>query len=197
MCSFHYVSDISGYTEVLYHPKTVLLLSAFMLLRFFLIFIIDVFRFLAPTAAPESFTVTNKSASSLQLNWLLPPKEKTHGVIRHYLIRYRVVNCSNGKDISAGWNETTVRSNLTTTIIGKLSFWTCYDVNISAVTVGEGPFANQKKKRTSEHGMLFIFILLDSILLLMYQKVLPLCLFFWHVQEDIEKGMPASLDLCI
>ena len=23
MCSFHYVSDISGYTEVLYHPKTV------------------------------------------------------------------------------------------------------------------------------------------------------------------------------
>ena len=23
MCSFHYVSDFSGYTEVLYHPKTI------------------------------------------------------------------------------------------------------------------------------------------------------------------------------
>ncbi len=26
MCSFRYVSDISGYTEVLYHPKNVLLI---------------------------------------------------------------------------------------------------------------------------------------------------------------------------
>ena len=27
MCSFHYVSDISGYTEVLYHSKTILRFS--------------------------------------------------------------------------------------------------------------------------------------------------------------------------
>ncbi len=29
MCSFHYGSDFSGYTEVLYHPKTVLNLLSF------------------------------------------------------------------------------------------------------------------------------------------------------------------------
>ena len=33
MCSFHYGSDISGYTEVLYHPKTVLQESKSVLLR--------------------------------------------------------------------------------------------------------------------------------------------------------------------
>ncbi len=31
MCSFHYVSDISGYTEALYHPKTVQLEGPFLL----------------------------------------------------------------------------------------------------------------------------------------------------------------------
>ncbi len=120
--------------------------------------------FVAPTASPGNFKVVNGSSSSLRLSWDEPPSGETHGSIRHYVVYYRVVNCSTGlvEDNSIGWNITTVGESKRSVNINGLSYWTCYDVKIAAYTVGEGPFANVKKVRTSENGMVNFCILILS-----------------------------------
>ena len=124
------------------------------------------FSALAPTAEPQSFEVTKSSlqlkqslvSSSLQLKWEPPQEKLTHGIIRYYVIKFRVVDCSTGSS-DAVWNITTVKSEFRNTTIGGLLFWTCYDVEIAAVTVGTGPFASKKKVRTSENGKLYFLLL--------------------------------------
>eukprot|EP00794_Sanderia_malayensis_P003700 gene3700-4220_t len=108
----------------------------------------------APTSAPRNFTVTNESATSLSLIWESPITSELHGFIRYYLIKYTTVECGTGAEVNATivWKNLTVGSTLKNVSIGNLTFWTCYSVNISAVTVGEGPFANFRKMRTSEHA---------------------------------------------
>ena len=48
--------------------------------------------------------------------------------------------------------EKTVGSNNHSVILDKLKFWKCYEVNVTAVTVGEGPYASDNETRTSENG---------------------------------------------
>eukprot|EP00794_Sanderia_malayensis_P014331 gene14331-15822_t len=108
----------------------------------------------APTAAPRSFVVTNSSATTLSLTWEAPLVSDLHGWIRYYLIKYTTVNCVTGAEhnASVAWNYFTVDSTSRTVSISNLAYWTCYSVNISAVTVGEGPSANVNRVRTSEHA---------------------------------------------
>ncbi len=114
---------------------------------------------LAPTAKPQSFKVTNTSSSSLHLKWEPPQEKLTHGNIRYYVIKFRMVDCSTGSSDATIWNITTVKSELRNATIGGLLFWTCYDLQIAAVTVGQGPFASKNKVRTSENGKICILII--------------------------------------
>ncbi len=128
--------------------------------------------FQAPTAAPQNFTVRNTSSSSLELNWDPPPPEYTNGIIRHYLVQYRRVHCDyysaindtvgNTTVAENTWNIITVDESLRSVNLTNLKYWSCYDVQIAAVTVSEGVFARINNTRTSEHGKL-IFSVLFSI----------------------------------
>ncbi len=112
------------------------------------------FSFTAPTAPPQNFMVANDSSSSLVLSWIPPLADRRHGLIRKYVIKYRVVGCSDGAARDSNWNTTTVGGEQRSTRIANLLYWTCYDVKIAAFTVEEGPFANVTV-RTSESGKVF------------------------------------------
>ena len=49
-------------------------------------------------------------------------------------------------------NEKTVESNVHSVTLDRLRFWKCYQVNVTAFTVGEGPYATDNETRTSENG---------------------------------------------
>ena len=110
--------------------------------------------FTAPTAPPGNLIVFNTSSTSLNATWSAPPIDKTHGHIRFYLIKYREVNCS--RDSYGNVDETirnvTVRGDVYSVILDSLAYWKCYQVNVTAVTVGEGPYATDAETRTSENG---------------------------------------------
>ena len=114
--------------------------------------------FAAPTAPPGNLKVFNISSTSLNATWSAPPIDKTHGHIRYYLIKYREVQCSNyskGTEVeNETVNEKTVESNVHSVTLNGLRFWKCYQVNVTAVTVGEGPYARIRESRTSENGEL-------------------------------------------
>ncbi len=148
-------SESSRWQGKVHHINLIMGLIYIVKLRYYHQVYTDVFCIIsAPTAAPEKFQVRNSSSSSLELIWEPPPAEQTHGFIRHYLIRYKIVQC-NADDVlteASVWQSTTVESSIRSFNLTRLKFWTCYDVNISAVTVGEGPFATKRAVRTSEHG---------------------------------------------
>ncbi len=107
---------------------------------------------------PQNFTVVNSSSSSLSLRWEPPPSQFTNGFLRHFVINYRAIHCSdNGTDFGTGWNITSVGGSHTSINITNLLFWTCYHVRIAAFTVRESPFTTTKKIRTSEHGNFVFF----------------------------------------
>ena len=99
--------------------------------------------------------MNNASSTSLELKWTEPIHSATHGFIRSYAIKYRMVDCntSDATSLNSTWQNITVDTVQRTTTLSNLSFWTCYDVAISAVTVGAGPYANATM-RTSENGKL-------------------------------------------
>ena len=115
------------------------------------------FHFTAPTAAPVNLTVVNITSSSLHASWSPPPTNETHGHIRHYLIKYWEVQCSKYRygTVNGTVKERTVGSNNHSAIIDGLKYWKCYQVNVTAVTVGEGPYATNNETRTSENGINF------------------------------------------
>ena len=113
----------------------------------------------APTAPPGNLNVFNTSSTSLNATWSAPPIDKTHGYIRYYLIKYWEVNCS--IDSYGNVDETirnkTVKGDIHSVILDNLAYWKCYQVNVTAVTVDEGPYAMDAETRTSENGNYFVY----------------------------------------
>ncbi len=62
------------------------------------------------------------------------------------------MRCDNGSAIDASCNYTTAGNDERSKILTNLTFWSCYDIEIAAVTVGEGKFAKIIKRRSSESG---------------------------------------------
>ena len=64
------------------------------------------------------------------------------------------MNCS--RDSYGNVDETirnvTVRGDVYSVILDSLAYWKCYQVNVTAFTVGEGPYAVEAETRTSENG---------------------------------------------
>ena len=113
----------------------------------------------APTAPAGNLNVFNTSSTSLNATWSAPPIHKTHGHIRYYLIKYWEVTCS--RDSYGNVDETirnkTVKGDVHSVILDNLAYWKCYQVNVTAVTVGEGPYAVEAEIRTSENGNYSIY----------------------------------------
>ena len=97
----------------------------------------------APSEPPQNINGTFINSTSIQVSWTPPPISSHNGIIRHYIIRYSEVN----DDSSVQTMNTSDRS----IEIGGLGKFTEYEVNVSAVTVREGPF-NSIVVRTDSDG---------------------------------------------
>ena len=83
-----------------------------------------------------------------------------HGNLVGYDVEYRRVVCSESNPVSVSdgsWKSIQVANTSVSVQIGSLVFWSCYEVRMRAVTVGEGPYSNITDMRTMEHGVLIFF----------------------------------------
>ena len=104
-------------------------------------------------------SITDTSSTTLQITWTPPQKAETHGVIREYKVRYRQVHCvknatnqMNGTNLTS-WTMVTITGSSSSTVLKNLTKWSCYEVQIRAVTVKDGVWSGFKQHRTSEDGM--------------------------------------------
>ena len=112
------------------------------------------FTFIAPTPGPLNIQVSNTSSTSLGVTWVRPPPNETHGVIRQYDIRYQRVDCSSSATALSNWAHETVDGSILSTDITNLVKWSCYTIQIRAVTIKDGVWSNKVQQRTSEDGII-------------------------------------------
>ena len=106
----------------------------------------------APTAGPTDVQVSNTTSTSLRVTWDRPLLNETHGIIRQYVIRHRKVQCNSNANSSLGWVVETVNGSTTSLDITSLVKWSCYEVQVRAVTIMNGPWSGTVQQRTSEDG---------------------------------------------
>ena len=58
--------------------------------------------------------------------------------------------------VVGSWKSVQVANTSVSTEIGNLIFWSCYEVRMRAITVGDGPYSNVTNVRTKEHGELLL-----------------------------------------
>ena len=114
--------------------------------------------FLAPTVEPLKVKVSNANSTSLNVTWIAPPPSETHGKIRQYSIRYRKVNCKTTSSDLGAWTYVHTNETLRFTTITGLAKWSCYAVQVCAVTIKNGKWSTEIQRRTSEDGKI-IYIL--------------------------------------
>ena len=116
--------------------------------------------YIAPTGAPVNVTVNVINSSSISIGWVKPIKSVLHGNLVRYDVEYRRVVCSESDPVSVSdgsWKSIKVANTSVSMQIGSLVFWSCYEVRMRAVTVGDGPYSNITDMRTMEHGVLLFF----------------------------------------
>lgn len=103
--------------------------------------------YVVPGAPPRNITATAASATTIAVNWLPPPVERSNGRI----IYYKVFLVEVGRSDS----EATVTTlNATSILLDELNRWTEYKIWVLAGTsVGDGPRSNPLIVRTHEDGM--------------------------------------------
>ena len=112
---------------------------------------------LAPTTGPLNVQVSNTSATSLKVTWNPPLQNETHGRIRQYRIRYRKFDCSSSFIYLTTWTYINVGRTKGYAHIEGLTKWSCYGVQIRAMTIKNGKWSEEVRQRTSEHGnILFV-----------------------------------------
>ena len=99
-----------------------------------------------PLKAPDGFTVTAKTSTSVTASWQLPPEDDRNGVIAGFKLFYMKSGFSKSQtveDINSG-------STLTKDVTG-LEKYTEYQFQVLAYTsVGDGPKSSVKAERTEE-----------------------------------------------
>ena len=110
--------------------------------------------FTAPTATPTNITVDVINSSSVSISWSKPNKSVLHGILRRYDLEYRRIECNESDPVTVqinSWVQKQVGSASSSLVINGLVFWSCYELRVRAVTVGEGPFSAMQLVRTKEH----------------------------------------------
>lgn len=92
-----------------------------------------------PSGPPQNLSGVAASSTVLTLIWLPPLPLEINGVIRHYMVN--VVERHTG----ARWTFFSVEQTLN---VGGLHPHYYYDYNVSAVTVGLGPFSGNYTVQT-------------------------------------------------
>ncbi len=101
-----------------------------------------------PGQPPQNVTAANLSSTSIYVQWEPPPQEFFFGILRGYIIRYvPVCNISNDDAyLMANSTETNYTLDLLMEFVN-------YSIEVTAVTVGNGPFSDPVYVRTNADGM--------------------------------------------
>ena len=102
----------------------------------------------APSAAPDGFTVTAKTSTSITASWQLPPEDDRNGIITGFKLFYKK------KGSSGSPKQLTINSGSTLTkVVPGLDEYTDYEFQVLASTsIGDGPKSNPKSAKTKEAG---------------------------------------------
>ena len=95
----------------------------------------------APSAPPQLLQQTVITATSITLNWQLPPEENLNGVVRFYYVF--VTELESG----SSYRED---SNTTNHLVENLHPFYTYTLSVAAVTVAVGPTSDSIIVQTSE-----------------------------------------------
>ena len=96
--------------------------------------------------------VSNTSSTALTVTWNPPTQHEIHGKIRQYSIRYRRINCSSAFTNLTAWRYENVKGATMHALLKNLAKWSCYSVQISAVTIRKGKWSAEIQHRTTEDG---------------------------------------------
>ena len=127
------------------------------------------FFFVAPTAAPWNFQVSDTSSTSLRVTWSPPPRNETHGIIRQYNVRYRKRQCNPSTKNSLPWIENAINGNETSFDIVSLAASSFYEVKVRAVTIKNGIWSEPIQGRTSKYSI--TLILTRTLFGLLHQSI--------------------------
>ncbi len=86
-----------------------------------------------PSAPPQNISGRALSSTLVMLFWSPPPPLDVNGIIRHYTVK--AVERHTGRQ----WTFFAVNTDLH---VGSLHPYYYYDFNLSATTVGEGPYSS-------------------------------------------------------
>ena len=120
------------------------------------------FGFKAPTVAPGDVRAVAINSSSISVDWRKPNKSVLHGMLRRYEIQYRRVECNESDPVSVPsnttWNLVILSNTSSSKVIDGLVFWSCYELRMRAVTIGNGPFSDVQQVRTKEDGKVLFYL---------------------------------------
>ncbi len=104
-----------------------------------------------PGQPPQNVMATSLSSTSIYVQWEPPPQEFFYGILRGYIIRYVPVGNINNGDAYLMTNliEPT---EINYTLENLLEFVN-YSIEVTAVTVGNGPFSDPVYARTDPDRM--------------------------------------------
>ena len=106
--------------------------------------IFDLYFHIEPDAPPQNLSGSAVNSTSLFLSWELPPSEQQNGIIRRYLVNVIEIETGNGNELST--TDTHI------TVSGLHPFYH-YECNVSAVTIGAGPYTLPITIQTLQAGI--------------------------------------------
>ena len=105
-------------------------------------------EFLVPSKAPENFTVTECSSTSITAYWQLPPADSRNGIIAGFKLFYKRKDSVASPTMIILNNGKIHAKNVT-----ELNEYTEYEFQVLAFTsVGDGPKSSVEVERTREDG---------------------------------------------
>ena len=102
-----------------------------------------------PGESPLNVTAVNSSSTSVLVFWEPPTPELTFGILRRFEIRYYITSLPENPIIISN-----IPANRRMFDIKQLLEFTNYSVQVSAVTVGNGPFSSPVTVVTDEDSKL-------------------------------------------
>ena len=93
-----------------------------------------------PGEPPGNIRGQSNSSTSILVEWDLPRREVLYGILRGFRIRYVVA--TNANIPSASVTTELISEQETSYTIVNLEEFTNYSIEVTAVTVGEGPYSS-------------------------------------------------------
>ena len=91
-----------------------------------------------PGEAPLNVAAVNSSSTSVLVSWQPPTPELTFGILREFVIRYNLIESPE----DYVFVQDIITAEQTTFNIMGLNKFANYSVEVSAVTIGSGPFSS-------------------------------------------------------